>query len=79
MSSGGEMDPSTHVLWHGWALCEDDRLRGVPRDWPQGQRWISLRDLIDGTEAPSDLCSACWAKAPALAIAETSRQIKRDS
>jgi len=58
---------ATHVLWGGHVLCEDKRLRGVPRDWPQDQRWISLQDVADGTEVPANLqCEACFAKAPGL-------------
>ena len=60
------MSPATHVLWGGRVLCEDLRLRRVPRDWPDGQRWISLKDVADGTEAPPDRCGACWTKAPGL-------------
>lgn len=61
------MSPATHVLWGGKVLCEDPRLlRGVPRDWPADQRWISLADVADGAEEPADRCAACWAKAPAL-------------
>jgi hypothetical protein len=55
-----------HVLWGARVLCEDLRLRGVPRDWPEGQRWTSLRDVADGAAAPLDRCEACWAKAPGL-------------
>jgi hypothetical protein len=60
------MPPATHVLWGGRALCEDKRLRGVPRDWPVGHRWISLKDVADGVAAPPDRCAACWTKAPGL-------------
>lgn len=60
------MPAATHVLWGGHALCADLRLRGVPRDWPAGQRWISLKDVADGIEAPPDRCETCWAKAPGL-------------
>lgn len=60
------MASSTHVLWGGRVLCEDLRLRHVPRDWPDGQRWISLKDVADGTEAPPDPCETCWTKAPGL-------------
>ena len=60
------MPPATHALWGGHVLCEDLRLRGVPRDWPDGQRWISLKDVADGTEAPPDRCETCWTKAPGL-------------
>jgi hypothetical protein len=67
------MDPSTHVLWHGWTLCEDDRLRSVPREWPAGQRWISLQVIADDGELPPDLCPACFDRAPQM-IAEL-RQI----
>lgn len=56
------MPAATHVMWGGHALCEDLRLRGVPRDWPAGQRWISLTDAAGGAFAVSDRCAACWAK-----------------
>jgi len=58
------MPPATHVLWGGLVLCEDLRLRGVPGDWPVGQRWISLKDVADGVAAPPDRCEACWVKVP---------------
>ena len=60
------MEPATHVLWGGRALCADLRLRGVPGEWPDGQRWISLRDVAAGPlpTAPPDPCEACWTKAP---------------
>lgn len=60
------MLPATHVLWGGRALCKDLRLRGVPRDWPDDQDWISLKDVADGAAVPPDRCEACWAEAPAL-------------
>ena len=60
------MMPATHVLWGGRVLCEDLRLRGVPRDWPEDQRWISLKDIADGAEAPADRCETCWKRAPGL-------------
>lgn len=60
------MLPATHVLWGGSVLCEDLRLRHVPRDWPEGQRWISLKDVADGVEPPPDRCVLCWTKAPGL-------------
>jgi hypothetical protein len=68
---------ATHVLWGGRVLCDDPRLRGVPRDWPSDQRWISLKDVADGVAAPSDRCEACWGRAPALV--EGIRQIGSDS
>lgn len=61
-----EMRPATHVLWGGKVLCEDLRLRHVPRDWPVKQRWISLKDIADGAARPDDGCDACWTKAPGL-------------
>jgi hypothetical protein len=70
------MPPAAHVLWGGRVLCEDLRLRGVPRDWPNDQRWISLRDVADGVETPPDRCAACWAKVPGLV--EGLRQIGAD-
>ena len=61
------MQPATHVLWGGKVLCEDLRLRGVPRDWPEGQRWISLKIVADAVAAPLlDRCETCWKKVPGL-------------
>lgn len=60
------MLPATHVLWGGNVLCEDPRLRFVPRNWPTGQRWISLQEVADGSARPNDGCDACWTKAPKL-------------
>ena len=61
-----QMPAATHVLWGGNVLCADLRLRGVPRDWPAGQRWISLADVAAGTKTPPDCCENCWSKAPSL-------------
>jgi hypothetical protein len=61
-----QMQAASHVLWGGKVLCADLRLRGVPRDWPADQRWISLADVADGAKAPPDRCEACWDKAPGL-------------
>jgi hypothetical protein len=62
------MEPSTHVLWGGDVLCKDRRLRGVPGDWPDGQRWISLQAVADGAVSPDDGCAKCWSAAPALVL-----------
>lgn len=70
-----EMPAATHVLWGGSVLCEDLRLRRVPNDWPDGQRWISLRDAAVGAETPLNRCAACWAKA--LGLVEGLKQIGR--
>jgi len=72
------MPPTVHVLWGGDVLCEDPRLRRlkVPGNWPEGQRWISLKDVAGGVQAPVDRCEKCWAKAPAI-VAEL-RQIGSD-
>jgi hypothetical protein len=56
------MPPAVHILWNGAALCS---LPGMPKDWPPGHRWISLKDVADGAAAPSDHCMTCWDKAPA--------------
>ena len=61
-----QLPSATHVLWGGHVLCEDLRLRGVPRDWPEGQCWSSLQDVADGAEAPPDRCEACFTKASGL-------------
>ena len=61
-----EMPPATHVLWGGRVLCEDLRLRLVPRDWPEGQRWISLKDVAGDVEQPPDYCATCRSKASGL-------------
>ncbi|HSX22900.1 MAG TPA: hypothetical protein VLE97_09025 [Gaiellaceae bacterium] len=60
------MQPATHVLWSGHALCEDLRLRGVPRDWPADQRWISLKDAADAVFVVTNRCVRCWSKVPGL-------------
>lgn len=68
------MPPATHVLWGGMTLCEDLRLRGFPRDWPKGQRWISLGDVSKGLDLPSNHCAACWAKVPGLVLRQIGAQ-----
>lgn len=60
------MAAATHVLWGGRVLCEDLRLRRVPRDWPVGQLWVSLKEVADGEPAPPDRCETCWTKAAGL-------------
>jgi hypothetical protein len=60
------ISPAVHVLWGGRVLCEDLRLRRVPRDWPDGHRWLSLKDVADGAEPPPDRCESCWTKVPRL-------------
>lgn len=70
------MLPATHVLWGGHALCQDLRLRGVPRDWPADQRWIGLKDAADATFVVADRCAGCWSKVSGL-VAEL-RQIGKD-
>lgn len=65
--------PTVHILWNGAALCP---LRGLPKDWPSGHRWISFKDVAGGVEAPADRCETCWAKAPPLI--EHLRQIGSD-
>ena len=60
------MPPATHVLWSGRVLCEDPRLADVPGRWPEAQRWISLRDVADGVQAPEDVCASCWKRVPGL-------------
>jgi len=54
------MDPAVHVLWGGAALCEDQRLAGV-RDWPAGQRWVSLSEVAKGAALPT--CARCRTRA----------------
>ena len=38
-----------HVLRHGRALCG---LPGLPRDWPEGHRWVSSLSVEEATCAP---------------------------
>lgn len=73
-----DMSPALHVLWSGRALCQHGRLRGVPGSWPQGHRWISLKDVADGVPIPPDQsrCQACFARAPG--VIEGLRQIGAD-
>jgi MazG-like family len=54
--SGPPASTHTHVLWNGAALCT---LRGLPKDWPPGHRWISFRDATSEA-APVDYCKRCW-------------------
>lgn len=61
-----QMSAATHVMWGGHVLCKDLRLRGVPRDWPANQRWISLKDVADGAKAPPDRCESCWNEVPSM-------------
>ena len=39
-----------HILYEGSALCG---LRGVPRDWPEGHRWVYVDELAKAT------CDGC--------------------
>lgn len=41
---------SVHVLYQGAALCG---LRGLPREWPEGESWVPTDDANDVT------CGAC--------------------
>jgi hypothetical protein len=61
-----EMPAATHVLWGGRVLCEDLRLAAVPGSWPEGQRWISLKDVSTGMAEPPDRCEICWTKVHGL-------------
>ena len=60
------MEPSTHVLWSGRVLCEDARLQDIPDNWPEGQLWISLMDVVDGKLVPENSCEKCWSTVPRL-------------
>lgn len=42
---------TTHILRHGYPLCAFSDL--VPRDWPEGHRWVGLEDRKDAT------CARC--------------------
>lgn len=68
-----EMPAATHILWGARVLCEDLRLVAVPGSWPVGQRWISLKDVADGTSMPADGCLQCWTKALTVEL----RQIEK--
>lgn len=49
--------PAVHVLLEGAPLC--GLLWGVPRDWPEGNRWVALNELADAT------CPICKERAAA--------------
>jgi hypothetical protein len=65
------MPPAVHILWNGAALCS---LPGMPKDWPPGHRWISLKDVADGAETPADRCMKCWEKGPMIRDIEQLRE-----
>lgn len=44
-----------HILDRGRALCP---LKGIPRDWPQGHKWLSIADIEAGVESNCKDCIA---------------------
>lgn len=60
------MPPAVHVLWQGSVACQDVRLAGVPANWPEGQRWMSLTEFAAGNEPAGPYCALCWKRAPSL-------------
>lgn len=60
--------PAVHVLWGSQVLCEEPRLlAALPGSWPEGQRWISLREFAGPVEVPASRCEKCWARAADVA------------
>jgi hypothetical protein len=49
-----------HVLHHGMPIC--GFASTVPRDWPEGHRWVSILDWEKAT------CGACRARTPELRV-----------
>jgi hypothetical protein len=47
------MDTAIHILKHGSAMCG---LRGTPSSWPDGNLWVSFKDLDN---LPKVTCKAC--------------------
>lgn len=61
------MPPAVHALWGGNALCEDGRLRCVPAEWPDDQKWLGLPDLrADAKMIEQITCALCKKKAPLI-------------
>ena len=53
-----------HILKHGAAMCG---LAGVPRDWPDGHRWVSFERVGQTADDRRKLCANCareWARGP---------------
>ena len=44
-----------HILRHGWTLCG---MTTVPKDWPEGHRWVSFEDPEN---LPKANCLGCLA------------------
>ena len=53
-SAVGHSRVIVHVLQGGFALCG---VEGVPGDWPDGHKWVSLQDIADAT------CVTCLSRA----------------
>lgn len=39
-----EWPSATHVLHEGQSLCAISSVFGVPRDWPDGHKWVSMNE-----------------------------------
>lgn len=63
------MTPTVHVLLYGRVLCGS--VHGLPKDWGDGHRWVSVIDRQLAT------CAAC--KSAAEQIAEAIYGEKSDS
>lgn len=51
-----DAEPKIHILFHGLALCG---LPGIPAEWPDGDRWVSVDDKDKST------CEGCQTSVPA--------------
>jgi hypothetical protein len=49
-----------HVLFRGYALCGFSQ--ALPRDWPEGHRWVHYALRADAT------CASCREQAEKLSI-----------
>jgi hypothetical protein len=53
---------TTHILRYGLTLC---RMQGLPNEWPEGHKWISL---FDEEHAQKANCGRCLLEKDRLGV-----------